>query len=148
MVCHSTLRTRSSERSLGYKRSFNPKAFAIGNERCPVKFFKEFVSHRPTEMCKDDSPLFLQVPYTVEYTSNKVWYFSKPLGKNSVREFMSKARIILENNPSGKISNYSARNTTVTNLLNQEINPLHVQQISGHKKLESLNSYHTSSISQ
>ena len=53
---------------------------------------------------------------------------------------MSKARIILENNPSGKISNYSARNTTVTNLLNQEINPLHVQQISGYKKLESLNS--------
>ena len=84
--------------------------------------------------------LFLQVRYNIEYTSNKVWYFSKPLGKNSVREFMSKARIILENNPSGKISNYSARNTTVTNLLNQEINPLHVQQISGYKKLESLNS--------
>ena len=61
---------------------------------------------------------------------------------------MSKARIILENNSSGKISNHSPRKTRITNLLNQEINPLHVQQISGHKKLESLNSYHTSSISQ
>ena len=53
---------------------------------------------------------------------------------------MSKARIILENNSSGKISNHSPRKTRITNLLNQEINPLHVQQISGYKKLESLNS--------
>ena len=99
-------------------------------------------------MCKDDSPLFLKVRCDVKYTSNKVWYFSKPLGKNSVGEFMSKARKILENNSSGKISNHSARKRTITNLLNQEINPLHVQQISGHKKLESLNSYHTASLSQ
>ena len=61
---------------------------------------------------------------------------------------MSKARKLLESNSSGKISNHSARKTTVTNLLNNDINPLHVQQITGHKKLESLNSYNTASISQ
>ena len=100
--------------------------------------------------CVKMTPLFsykfvtmLNIP-----TSNKVWYFSKPLRKNYIGEFMSKARIILENDSSGKILNHSARKTTTTNLLNQQINPLHVQQISGHKKLESLNSYHTASISQ
>ena len=137
---------RNSERPLGHKRLFNPRAFATGNERCPVKFSKEFVSHHPTEMCKDDSFLFLQVHYNVEYISNKVWYFSKLLGKSSVGEFMSKVRIILENNSSGKISNDSARKTTIINRLNEETNPLHVQQIPGHKKLESLNSYHTALI--
>lgn len=141
-------KTRNGERPLGHKRSFNPKAFATGTDRCPVKIFKEYVSHRPTEMCKDDSPLFLQVCYNVEYTSNKFWYFPKPLGKNSVGQFLSKARKVLDSNSAGKISNHSARKTTVTNLLNQDINPLHVQQITGHKKLESLNSYNTASISQ
>ena len=101
-------KTRNSERPLGHKWSFNPKAFATGNERCPVKFFKEFVFHRPTEISKDGSPLFLQVRCNVEYTSNKVWYFSKPLGKSSVGEFMSKVRII-ENNSCGKIWSHSAR---------------------------------------
>ena len=68
-------KTRNGERPLGHNRSFNPKAFATGDERCLVKIFKEFVSHCPTEICKDDSDLFLQVRYNVEYTSKKVWYF-------------------------------------------------------------------------
>ena len=88
----------------------------------------------------------LHLPYS-ENTSNKVSYFSKLLRKNSVVEFISKARIILKNNSSGKILDHRTRKTTITNLLNQEINPLHLQQISGHKKLKSLNSYHTALIS-
>ena len=64
----STKKTRNGERPLGHKQSSNPKAFGTGNERCPAKFFKENVSYRPPEMCKDDSPLFLQVRYNVEYT--------------------------------------------------------------------------------
>ena len=147
-ITERSTKTRNGERPLGHKRSFNPKAFPTATDRCPVKIFKEYVSHRPTEMCQDDSPLFLQVRYNVEYTSNKIWYFPKPLGKNSVGEFMSKARKMLENNSAGKISNHSARKTTVTNLLNRDINPLHVQQITGHKKLESLNNYNTASLSQ
>ena len=147
-ITERSTKTRNGERPLGHKRAFNPKAFATGTDRCPVKIFKEYVSRRPSEMLKDDSPLFLQVRYNVENTSNKIWYHPKPLGKNSVGEFMSKARKLLESNSSGKISNHSARKTTVTNLLNNDINPLHVQQITGHKKLESLNSYNTASISQ
>ena len=76
----------------------------------------------------------------------KAWYFSRPFGKNSIGEFMSKAREILGNNSEGKISNHSYNHnykTTVTNLLNNNVNPLHIQQITGHKKLESLNQYNT-----
>ena len=62
---------------------------------------------------------------------------------------MSKARKILnsENANNGKISNHSARKTTITKLLNENINPLLVQQISGHKKLQSLNQYNTAYLS-
>ena len=140
-------KTRNGERPLGHKRPFNPKAFATGDNRCPVFFFKEFVSHRPKNMCREDSPLFLQVRYQIDPIVVKEWYLSKPLGKNSIGEFLGKARSILNNNRStGKISNHSARKTTITNLMNNNINPLHIQQISGHKRLESLNNYNTASM--
>ena len=50
-------KTRNGERLLGHKRSFNPKAFATGTDRCPVITFKAFVSHRPLEMCQKESAL-------------------------------------------------------------------------------------------
>ena len=37
-----------------HQRQFNPKIFATGTERCPVRFFKLFESHRP-EMAKAPS---------------------------------------------------------------------------------------------
>ena len=82
-------------------------------------------------------PFFLQVRYNIDNNSEIIWFYEKPLGKNSIGQFMSKARTILnsENANKGNISNHSARKTTITNLLNKNINPLHVQQISGHKKL-------------
>ena len=100
-------------------------------------------------MC-EDAPLFLQVRYNIDYNSEIIRFYDKPLGKNSIGQFMRKARTILnsENANKGKISNHSARKTTITtNLLNENINPLHVHQISGHKKLESLNQYNTASLS-
>ena len=62
---------------------------------------------------------------------------------------MRKARTILNSKKVNKVklSNHSARKTTITNLLNENINPLHVQQRSRHKKLESLNQYNTASLS-
>ena len=47
-----------------------------------------------------------------------------------------------------KIANHSARKTSLTNLLGANVNPLHVQQISGHKKIESLNVYHQATLRQ
>ena len=48
----------------------------------------------------------------------------------------------------GKVANHSARKTSKTNLLNENVNPLYVTQLSGHKKLESLNNYNVASNNQ
>ena len=64
---------------------------------------------------------------------------------------MSKACDILSGSVSnfkGKVVNHSARNTPITNLLNENIIPLYVTQLSGHKKFESLNNYNVSSNNQ
>ena len=146
-------KTRNGARPMGHKRQIDPKAFSTGTERCPVKLYRLFVSHRPTSMCCEDSPLFLAIRYNInDYNSEKIWYHAKPLGKNTIGDILTKARdSLLSGNPvtnKGKISNHSARKTTITNLLNQDVNPIHVKQISGHKKLESLASYDVASIKQ
>ena len=138
---------------MGHKRQFNPKAFATGTDRCPVKLYRLFVSHRPKSMCCDQSPFFLAVRYNIDnYNSESIWYHPKPLGKNTIGEFLTKARVTLRSvHPStskGKISNHSARKTSITNMLNCDVNPLHVQQMSGHKNLESLHAYNVASMKQ
>ena len=144
-------KTRDGSVPMGHKRAFNPTAFATGTERCPVSFYKNYISHRPGNMCKDASPLFLAINYYVDYSLDLVWYLPRPLGKNKIGEFLPGARKVLssgEGSTKGKISNHSARKTTITNLLDNNINPLYVQQLSGHKRMESLNTYHVPSIKQ
>ena len=111
--------------------AFDLKAFATGNDRCPVITFNAFVSYRPKTMCEDEAPLFLQVRYNIDINSELVWYCGKALGKNSIGDLLGKVRSLLktENSNKRKISNYSSRKPT--------INPLHIQQISDHLILES-----------
>lgn len=140
-------KTRNGERPMGHKRIINPKAFATGDNQCPVDIFRKFISHRPLSMRKSESPLFLQVRHNIDFHLERIWYYEKPMGKNSIGNFMKGARDILPKTR-GKVANHSARKTSLTNLLGANINPLHVQQISGHKKLESLNTYNQATLQQ
>ena len=101
-------------------------------------------------MYHDDSPLFLAVRYNIDYNTESIWYHAKPLGKNSIGEFLSKASVLLSSSKTtkGKVANHSARKTAITDLLNENIHPIHVSQLSGHKKLESLNLYNVASTKQ
>ena len=140
-------KTRTGERPVGSERVFNPKIYATGTERCPVDAFNSFTVRRPQNMLKDNSPLFLQYKYLPNYTNEVVWYYDKPLGKNMIGKFLSDASKILpaRKSNSSKVANHSARKTSITSLLNENVNPIHVQQLSGHKKLESLANYHVAS---
>ena len=44
-----------------------------------------------------------------------------------------------------KIANHSARKTSISTLLDNNMHPIHVHQLSGHKRLESLSNYHVAS---
>ena len=41
----------------------HPTAQATGNERCPIKIYKEFARHWPEEMNQPDSPFYLAVKH-------------------------------------------------------------------------------------
>ena len=150
-ITERSTKTRTGEKPMGNKRAFNPKAFSTGTYRCPVRIYKLFISHRPENMCNDESPLFLGVRHNIDTNVDKCWYFPRPMGRNSIGEFLSKASAILSggvSNFKGKVENHSARKTSITNLLNENVNPLYVTQLSGHKKLESLNNYNVASNNQ
>lgn len=143
-------KTRDGAKPTGHQRKYNPPAFVTETERCPVKLFKEFKHRRP--VCDADSPLYLTIRSNIDYETEKIWYFPRPMGKNTIAEFLSKARGLLEGTgmqtTKGKIANHTCRKTSLSTLLQNDVNPLHVQQLSGHKKLESLNSYHIPSMAQ
>ena len=118
------------------------------------------MSSGPISSCQLDAPFFLAMIPKERINSN-AWYYDRPLGKNLIGEFLSKATTVLKNWPMSsvandieqsrsrsKIANHSARKTAITTLLNNNVNPLHVSQLSGHKSTESLKSYHTVSSLQ
>ena len=64
--------------------------------------FKIFISHQLENMCNNESSLFFGVRHNVVTNVNKGWYFPRPMGRNSIGEFLSKASDIL----SGVVSNF------------------------------------------
>ena len=146
-------KTRTGETPMGHQRPYNPTAVEKGGPMCPVGLFEEFKKHRPTTMNEAESPLFLAVRYHInDYEKVLEWYFPSALGKNILGKFLPEARDALNasglTTSKGKVANHSARKTSISTLLGNNVNPLIVQQHSGHKRLESLNAYNTPTSAQ
>ena len=146
-------KTRTGATVQGQNRAFDPRAYATGGPRCPVMIYSLYKSHRPAAALTDESPFYLELRREgkFDYSKDVCWYKAAPLGKNELGKFMSKARSILPGSiggAKGKISNHTVRKTSITKLLESNVPPILVQQISGHKRTESLLSYYTASVQQ
>ena len=75
----------------GQQRAFNPVAEATNGERCPIRFYKEFMKRRPESMKDPEAPFFLAINHKRK-PENPVWYQKSPLGKNEIGKFLSKQR--------------------------------------------------------
>ena len=108
-------------------RAFNPRMYATGDERCPVKHFTLYLSLRPLSASTPDLPLYMLVMNNLK---PNVWYKNQPIGVNTLGGFMKKIAGL-----TGKKTNHSARKTMVTRLIQNEVHLLHVTQLSGHNNL-------------
>ena len=71
------------------RRVVQPKMFATGGQRCPVKLFKTFLKRRSEEM-RNSGPFYLALK---ERPKTQVWYKRQRMGVNSINSFMkNKAR--------------------------------------------------------
>ncbi|KAK3734269.1 hypothetical protein QZH41_008856 [Actinostola sp. cb2023] len=134
-------KTRTGGKEFGPERYYNPRMYATGNDRCPVRIFRAYLEHRPAEMRSPDSPLYLA---TVKNAKTNTWFKRQPLGVHSLGSFMK--QMTANADIPGKHTNHSARRTMITTLRHENINPLDISQLSGHKNLKSIDSY--SSVSE
>ena len=144
-LCERGTKTRNGQEN-GHQRSFQPKIYATGSERFPVEYYKAFKSHRPVEMNIADATFFLAVRHGNRHQNNNIWYMKSPLGKNEIGKFLSKAaqNAGLQRD-GGKLSNHSVRKTCISRLLDANTPEIFVAQLSGHKNLQSLQSYKSAS---
>lgn len=63
-------------------RDFQPRMFAVGGERCPVVFFKQFVSRRPQKM-KTAGTFYLSIK-TNRKPDNNLWFKVQPMEVNKI----------------------------------------------------------------
>jgi len=134
-------KTRKGEEN-GHRRPFSPKAYTTNTERCPVQFYKLFRSHRPEEMNEPDAPFFFAVRHSDRRVNPQVWYMKVPLGKNEIGKFLKAAADEASLQRQGsKVTNHSVRKNSIGRLLDANTSETFVAQLSGHKNLQSLQSY-------
>ena len=64
-------------------RLVQPKMFKTNTNRCPIQFFKLYLSKRPPQL-KSSGPLYLTCIQNP--SSSTVWYKSSPMGKNTINK--------------------------------------------------------------
>lgn len=96
-------------------------------------------------MCKPEAPFYLQVLPSWDKGINdqpaQVWFKNQPLGEHSLGNMMKdmaeKAKL------PGRKTNHSGRKTTVKRLKEANFENTDIIQVTGHKNVQSLNSYCT-----
>jgi len=90
-------------------------------------------------MNKDDDKFYLQS--NINYKKSGQWFKKQPVGQNKISTITNK---MTENSGIGKdkrLTNTSARKYLITKLSDANIPDRQIVQISGHKNIQSINSY-------
>ena len=122
------------------QRVTNPKMFALGRERCPVRLFKRYLSKRPDDL--QNSRRFYLTPKQNVFQTDEIWYTKNPMGKNTISNIMKAliAETPLEN-CGKKLTNHSIRKTAVKKLKAANVPESSIIKVTGHKSTRGLKSY-------
>ena len=118
------------------RRVVQPKMFATGGPRCPVKLMKNFLSRRPDDM-KSSGPFYLAV---IERPKSQVWYKRQRMGIHSINSFM-KSMATQAEIEGKKLTNHSARKTLVKKLKAANQPRSAIIGVTGHTSERSLADY-------
>ena len=121
--------------------------FAVpNNEISSNKAYKFYAEKRPAEMKTDDAPFYLTVN-NVTSGSGKPWFKKAPVGVNKLNTVMKTMAQKAGLGPNFK--NHSrGRKTMIQILVNNDVPPADIMQLSGHKNVQSIINYSTVSQKQ
>ena len=106
--------------------------------RCPVNAYLAYKDHRPAAMMSDESPFYLAVN-NERPKPGQMWFKCSPLGINSLRSMLKNMAQDSGLDSDKKLVNHSTRKHLVQKLVDNEIPPNEIIQITGHKNVNSLN---------
>lgn len=120
--------------------------FAVpNNEKCSVKAYKVYAEKRPAEMKTNDALFYLAVNY-VKSGSGKPWFKKALVGVNKLNILMITMAQKAGIGPNFK--NHSGRKAMIQTLVNNDVPPTDIMQLSGHKNAQSITSFSTVSQKQ
>ena len=128
-------------------RAIAPKMFAAPNNgKCPVKAYKVYAEKRPAEMKTPTMHGFRLAVNNVKSGSGKPWFKKAPVSVNELNTLMKTMAQKAGLGPNFK--NHSGRKTMIQTLVNNDVPPPDIMQLSGHKNFQSITSYSTVSQKQ
>ena len=116
-------------------------------EQCPVLTYLKYNEERPPDTCTNDVPFYLAVNCKAPKPGKK-WFKNSPLGVNSLRNMMKNMLKDAAFETDRKIVNHSTRKHLIQKLVDSEIPPNQIIQITGHKNINSINNYSTLSATR
>ena len=118
-------------------RKVKPKMYATNTDRDPVKLYKKFIERRKDETKKPDSPFYLTcIP--VNRLDSNIWYYSRPMGENTLANLMPMAA---KDCGLGRKTNHSVRKSCVQSLRKAGVARDKIKHVTGHKSTYSIENY-------
>ena len=133
--------TKTRQAGLNAKsRSFRPRMFQTGGERCPVALFQEFIRRRPSTL-QQSGPFYLAIKANRQ-DDDETWYKAQPMGVNKINSMMKDivAGTTLETSEK-RFSNHSARKTVVNKMKKANLERSAIAKVTGHRNIQSLDDY-------
>ena len=109
---------------------------------CPIKTYLAYKNHRPANMMTDESPSYLAVNIESPKPGQK-WFKCSPLGVNSLRSMLKNMIKDSGLKTDKKLVNHSTRKHLVQKMVDNDVPPNEIIQITGPKNVNSLNNYST-----
>ena len=134
-------KTRTSENPRNIREK-KPKMYEdkSNTDRCPVNTYLPYKEHQSTSMMTDESPFYLGVN-NENPKPGQMQFKCSPLEVNSLRSMLKNVIRDSGLETDKKLVNHSTRKHLVQKLVDSDIPPNEIIQITGHKNVHSLNNY-------
>ena len=126
-------------------RKVSPRMWANSTNplRCPVEVYKFYCKKRPTGYSKPNDPFYVATstkPADTFKPDSDSWFKKQPVGENKLRTVMKRMALSIPGENFG-LKNHSARKHMIQKLIDHDVPPTEIVQISGHKNISSINNY-------
>ncbi|KAK7105841.1 hypothetical protein V1264_017169 [Littorina saxatilis] len=130
--------TKNHQHDTAFVTGFMP---ATLTDSCPVESFRQYISH-----LNPDCDRLWVYPLDTFSTDSPVWYAKKPIGVNSMSQFLP--RLSKSCGLSQVYTNHSIRATSATVLHQSSFTPAEIMAVTGHRSVSALTTYQRTSDAQ